>query len=140
VNPVIHNAKHPVCAIRVGNSADGVVMPLRPKVLRRSVHVRGQDGFSVLRQREVAVAGRNAEVVGQIAPVTHRVESRKHQIQHGNKPLIGRTVAGKLVRKGLYRHCRHGRILQVQGSGVKRRYRLSCILRYRQLQRIQKSE
>ena len=116
---VVHDAEDRIGAVAVGDSADFVVVPLGPQILRSAVHCGAHDGFSLSWQGEVAVSSRDLQLVAEILPVAHSVEPWQDEIQDWQEPLVRRTVARQLIREGLYGHGWHSGSVQEKGLGVK---------------------
>ena len=95
---VVNDPENGVGFVSIGDSADFVVVPLGPQVLRSAVHCGTHDGFGFCWQGEIAVASRDLQLVAEIPPVAHRVEPWQDQIQNWQEPLIRRTVVRQLVR------------------------------------------
>ena len=116
---VINDPENWVAAVAVWHPADFVVVPLSPQILRSLVHHSGHHRLSLHRDREIAVAGLNLQLVAEIPPVAHSVEPWQDQIQNWQKPLVRRTIARQLVGQGFHSHGWHRRSLQEKGLGVK---------------------
>ncbi len=122
---VINNTENREGFVVIGNSSDFVVVPLGPQILRSAVHSGAHDRFGFCWQGEIAVRSGNLQLVAEIPPVAHRVESRQDEIEDGQKLLIRRTVVRQLVRQRLYGHSGHRGSLQEKGLGVKDRLPLA---------------
>ncbi len=116
---VINNTENREGFVVIGNSSDFVVVPLGPQILRSAVHSGAHDRFGLCWQGEIAVRSGNLQLVAEIPPVAHRVESRQDEIEDGQKLLIRRTIVRQLVRQGFYGHGWHRGSLQEKGLGVK---------------------
>ena len=116
---VVHDPEDRIGAVAVGNPADFVVVPLGPEILWGAVHCGTHDGFGVRRKGEVAVAGRDLQLVAEIPPVAHSVEPWQDEIQNRQKPLVRRTVARQLIRQRFYSHGWHSGSVQEKGFRVK---------------------
>lgn len=116
---VINNTENREGFVVIGNSSDFVVVPLGPQILRSAVHSGAHDRFGFCWQGEIAVRSGNLQLVAEIPPVAHRVESRQDEIEDGQKLLIRRTIVRQLVGQRLYGHSGHRGSLQEKGLGVK---------------------
>ena len=116
---IVHNAEDRIGAVAIGNPADFVVVPLGPQIVWSAVHCSTHDGFGLSRKGEVAVAGRDLQLVAEIPPVAHSVEPWQDEIQDWQEPLVRRTVARQLIREGLYGHGWHSGSVQEKGWLVK---------------------
>ena len=122
---VVNNTENREGFVVIGDSSDFVVVPLGPQILRSAVHSGAHDRFGFCWKGEIAVWSGNLQLVAEIPPVAHRVESRQDEIEDGQKLLIRRTVVRQLVGQRLYGHSGHRGSLQEKGLGVKDRLPLA---------------